>query len=127
MSSLNFTAANANHNKPYSLPLGRLKRLTLTGKILFATKSTIVTEIQGEEFTFNTAQFANDKFKFIKVGESGEEPVVELYLSEILETKAVQSIGLKVDTHEVIFYGTENEVCMQLNRELQKAKELKAP
>lgn len=108
----------------YKLPNSRLRKMTLTGKVLFMTKSTIVAEIQGEEFTFNVddKRMSGEKFKFVQVSELGAEPPIEMHLSAILESKTIQAVGLMVETHEVVFYGASKEEYARLDEEIKKAQ-----
>ena len=107
----------------YKLPQGRLRKMVVNGKILFTTRSTLVVEIQGEEFTFNTAEHGGaELYKFVQVSELGASDPVDLSLTEILESKTIQAVAVKVDTHEVVFYGTPREEYTQLDREFKKAQ-----
>lgn len=105
------------------IPQRRLRKMVIMGKILFVTKSTLVVEIQGEEFTFNTSNQPRDElFKFVLVNEFGESDPVDYSLSEILETKTIQAVGVKVDTHEVVLYGVPTEVYVRLDGEVKKVQ-----
>jgi hypothetical protein len=105
------------------LPQGRLRKMVVNGKILFATKSTLVVEIQGEEFTFDTSrQSCSELFKFVQVSELGAADPVECALAEILETKTIQAVAVKVDTHEVVLYGAPTEAYVRMENEVKKAQ-----
>ncbi len=108
---------------PCKIPQGRLRKMVLTGKILFVTKATLVVDIQGEEFTFHTAQGGGaELYKFVQVSELGASDPVDLSLSEILETRTIQSVAIKVDTHELVLYGAMNETYSRLDDEVKKAR-----
>ena len=105
------------------LPQGRLRKMTVMGKVLFVTKSTLVVEIQGEEFTFDTSrQSCSELFKFVQVSELGASDPVDYSLAEILESKTIQAVAVKVDTHEVVLYGAPTEAYARLDEEIKKAQ-----
>lgn len=121
MDASNFGTAQK-HNTT-KIPQRRLRKMVIMGKILFVTKSTLVVEIQGEEFTFDTSDRSRGElFKFVLVNELGASDPVDCTLSEILETKTIQAVGVKVDTHEVVLYGAPTEAYVRLDEEVKKVQ-----